>query len=87
MAREISPAMLRMVLHGVPLYCYIGSDFSPASINVMFAEGQVSTTFRISITDDGVAEPPMEVFVALVDRNASNCALPVLISDDDGKVE
>lgn len=70
----------------IECYANTGSDFSPASIGVAFVEGEVSATFRINITDDAVAEPGMEVFVALVDRNTSHCALLIFISDDDGKV-
>lgn len=64
--------------------CHAASDFSPASINVVFEDGETSKTFRVSITDDDVAEPLVESFVALVDEDTSNCTLPIVISDDDG---
>lgn len=61
-----------------------GSDFSPANVNVVFEDGEMSKTFRVSITDDDVAEPSVESFVALVDEDTINCALPIVILDDDG---
>lgn len=60
------------------------SDFSPASMSVQFSAGQASQSFRVSITDDDVAEPALETFVLLVDEDTGNCALPVVIADDDG---
>lgn len=62
---------------------FAASDFSPASINVQFEDGQMSQTFRVSITDDDIAEPLVETFVVLVDEDTANCALPIVISDDD----
>jgi hypothetical protein len=64
----------------------VGSDFSPASVDVAFEDGEPFKAFRIDITNDDVAEPLVEIFVVAVDEDTSNCALLVLVSDNDGKL-
>jgi hypothetical protein len=62
-----------------------GSDFSPVSVDVMFEDGEFSKTFRVNVIDDSVAEPLVEVFVAVVDSDSSNCSILIFVTDDDGE--